>query len=54
MDGLNGKLKEENKVFTDIVENYAPKNRYTIIGNVMEYYIPNSKDFYLFFNIEGN
>ncbi|KLI15991.1 GyrI-like domain-containing protein [Brachyspira hyodysenteriae] len=47
-------IENYSKVFTNIVENYAPKNGYTIIGNVMEYYIPNSKDFYLFFNIKGN
>lgn len=44
-------IKNYSEVFNDIVENYAPKNGYSIIGNVMEYYIPNSKDFYLFFNI---
>lgn len=46
-------IENYSKVFTDIVENYVPKNRYTIIGNVMEYYIPNSKDFYLFFKISN-
>ncbi len=44
-------IENYENIFTSIVENYAPKNGYRIIGNVMEYYIPNSKDFYLFFNI---
>lgn len=45
-------IENYSKVFTNVVENYAPKNGYIIVGNVMEYYIPNCKDFYLFFNIK--
>lgn len=45
------RIENYSDIFNNIIENYAPKNGYTIIGNVMEYYIPNSKDFYLFFNI---
>ncbi|MEI0479282.1 GyrI-like domain-containing protein [Brachyspira pulli] len=44
-------IENYSTIFNNVVENYAPKNGYTIIGNVMEYYIPNSKDFYLFFNV---
>lgn len=47
------RIENYSKIFTSIVENYAPKNGYVIVGNVMEYYIPNSKDFYLFFKVIG-
>ena len=42
-----------NEIFKKVINDYIPKHNYNIIGNVMEYYIPNSKDFYLFFRIEN-
>lgn len=46
-------IQNYNEIFKKIINDYIPKNGYTVIGNVMEYYIPNSKDFYLFFKIEN-
>lgn len=45
-------IENYNAIFNEIINVYLPQKGYSLKGNVMEYYIPNSKDFYLFFKIE--
>lgn len=46
-------LESYSSVFSYVMNEYMLENKYSIIGNVQEYYIPGEKDgnFYLFFPI---
>lgn len=46
-------IENYSSIFSYIINEYMLENKYSIIGNVQEYYIPNSKDesFYLFFPV---